>query len=220
MKPAPSVCELDHPLVRHHLSVLRSVDCDSEQFRSQIDRLAILLATEATRDLHTVKTEVVTPLETIGGERLSQKLALVPILRAGLGLVTPLLNMLPEAQVWHLGMYRDEATAQPVEYYCKLPTQNAADVAIVLDPMLATGGSIRAAIGALRRWGVPDIRVLSVIASPEGIEAVAAQFPEVRIFVCRVDRELNARKFILPGLGDAGDRLFNTAPEGGIERPR
>ena len=212
MMSAQSVRELDHPLVRHHLSVLRSVDSDSEQFRSQIDRLAILLAIEATGDLKTTAVEVATPLEVIRGQRLSQTLAVVPILRAGLGLVNPLLNMLPEAQVWHLGMYRDEATAQPVEYYCKLPQQNAAEVAIVLDPMLATGGSIRAAIAALQRWGVPDIRVLSVIASPEGIEAVQTQFPEVKIFVCRIDRELDARKFILPGLGDAGDRLFNTAP--------
>jgi uracil phosphoribosyltransferase len=143
-------------------------------------------------------------------QQISVRVALVPILRAGLGLVNPLLNLLPDAEVWHLGMYRDEATAKPVEYYCKLPAGGATDIAIVLDPMLATGGSTRMAIMTLKKWGVKDIRVFSVIAAQPGVDEVIREFPDVSIFVCQVDPELNQHKFIVPGLGDAGDRIFNT----------
>ena len=146
------------------------------------------------------------------GKELEPRIAIVPILRAGLGLVEPLQDLMPEAEVWHLGMYRDEETAQPVEYYCKLPPEDACDVGFVLDPMLATGGSVVSAIEALKRWGCPDIRVLSVIASKPGVERLRSAFPEVRIFVSAVDPELNKNKFIVPGLGDAGDRIFNTVP--------
>ena len=141
---------------------------------------------------------------------MAQRIGIVPILRAGLGLVEPVLQLLPDAAVWHLGMYRDETTAMPVEYYCKLPSGNAVDVGLVLDPMLATGGSIKAAVVALKRWGVQDIRVLSVIAARPGVEQFHHDFPEVKVFVVAIDEELKSHKFIVPGLGDAGDRMFNT----------
>ncbi len=210
MTQTENLHELDHPLVRCHMAVLRDCQSTSEQFRHQIDRLATFLAIEATRDLATVPIRVQTPLTETEGHQLAHSIALIPILRAGLGLINPVQTILPQAQVWHLGMYRDEKTAEPVEYYCKLPEDRAADVAIVLDPMLATGGSVRAAISTLQRWGTKDIRVMSVLAAPEGIEAVHSEFPNVKIYICKVDKCLDDRKFIIPGLGDAGDRMFNT----------
>lgn len=201
---------LNHPLVEHHLSILRAKDTPPSLFRYQIERLSMLLAYKVTESLPTQSMPIETPVAWMETQRLAARVALVPILRAGLGLVDPLLNLLPDAEVWHLGMYRDEATAKPVEYYCKLPEGGATDIAIVLDPMLATGGSTRMAIMTLKRWGVQDIRVFSVIAAQPGIDAVQAEFPEVSIFVCTVDPELNSHKFIVPGLGDAGDRIFNT----------
>ena len=144
------------------------------------------------------------------GYQLAARIAIVPILRAGLGLVEPILEMLPEAEVWHLGLYRDEKTAMPVEYYCKLPPGNPCDVGFVMDPMLATGGSVLSAIEALQRWGCPDIRVLSVLAAKPGLERLRHEFPNVKVFVCAIDPELNEHSFIVPGLGDAGDRIFNT----------
>ncbi|HEX6961772.1 MAG TPA: uracil phosphoribosyltransferase, partial [Lacipirellula sp.] len=134
----------------------------------------------------------------------------VPILRAGLGMVDPVLDLLPMAEVWHLGLYRDESTAQPVRYYDKLPPKRPVDVALILDPMLATGGSATAALMTLREWGVPQVKVLSLIAAQDGVDAVSTQFPEAQIYLCQIDPELNAQKFIVPGLGDAGDRIFNT----------
>jgi uracil phosphoribosyltransferase len=177
-----------------------------------VQRLASLLAYEATHDLTTCPVEIDTPLVRMTALQLSQRIGLVPILRAGLGMVDPVLDLLPDAEVWHLGLYRDEATARPVEYYSKLPAHSPVDVALVLDPMLATGGSVIAALQALGRWGVPKLKVLSVIAAPEGISNVAKACPEAQVFVCSIDRELNSRKFIVPGLGDAGDRSFNTLP--------
>ena len=172
----------------------------------------MLLAVKATEDLALEPRSVTTPLTQMQGKRLTGKIAIVPILRAGLGLVDPVLELLPDAQVWHLGMYRDEETAMPVEYYSKLPKVNPARVGFVLDPMLATGGSVRAAVSALKRWGVGDVRVLSVIAAREGIERFHAEHPDVRVYVAAVDEELNHHKYIVPGLGDAGDRIFNTVP--------
>jgi uracil phosphoribosyltransferase len=206
----PQVFLLDHPLAAHHLSILRDVQTPSAMFRQQIRLLAMLLAVRATQGLTLEESVVKTPLCTMTGARLKQRVAIVPILRAGIGLVEPVLELIPEAQVWHLGMYRDEATAQPVEYYSKLPKDNPVDVALVLDPMLATGGSIRAAVGAMKRWGVRDVRVLSVIAARDGIAIFHNEFPDVPIYVAAVDDELNPHKFIVPGLGDAGDRIFNT----------
>ncbi|MFO0011259.1 MAG: uracil phosphoribosyltransferase [Planctomycetota bacterium] len=206
------VYELDHPLAAHHLSILRDVATPSPLFRMQVRLLSMLLAVKATEDLALEPRSVTTPLTQMQGKRLTGKIAIVPILRAGLGLVDPVLELLPDAQVWHLGMYRDEETAMPVEYYSKLPKVNPARVGFVLDPMLATGGSVRAAVSALKRWGVGDVRVLSVIAAREGIERFHAEHPDVRVYVAAVDEELNHHKYIVPGLGDAGDRIFNTVP--------
>ena len=205
-----NVFELEHPLAAHHLSILRDTSTSPAQFRIQIRLLSMLLAVRATDDLLLTPYQVQTPLTEMSGKRMSQRIGIVPILRAGLGLVEPVLQLLPDAAVWHLGMYRDETTAEPVEYYCKLPSENAVDVGLVLDPMLATGGSIKAAVAALKRWGVQDIRVLSVIAARPGIEQFHQDFPDVKVFVAAIDEELNSHKFIVPGLGDAGDRMFNT----------
>jgi uracil phosphoribosyltransferase len=205
-----NVFELEHPLAAHHLSILRDTSTSPAQFRIQIRLLSMLLAVRATDDFLLTPFQVQTPLTEMSGKRISQRIGIVPILRAGLGLVEPVLQLLPDAAVWHLGMYRDETTAKPVEYYCKLPIGNAVDVGLVLDPMLATGGSIKAAVAALKRWGVQDIRVLSVIAARPGLEQFHQDFPDVKVFVAAIDEELNSHKFIVPGLGDAGDRMFNT----------
>ncbi len=205
-----TVIELRHPLVQHHLCQLRDRRTPPPEFRSLIQKLAVLLAYEATQDLELVEHAIETPLVAMQGRRLRQRISLVPILRAGLGLVEPILDLIPEAEVWHLGVYRDEATATPVEYYKKLPESAPTDVALVLDPMLATGGSALAALEALTTWGVPRIKLLAVIAAQAGITAVQNRYPQVAIHVCAIDAELNARKFIVPGLGDAGDRTFNT----------
>ena len=208
----PAIHEVAHPLIQHHLATLRDKATPPDEFRRLVKRLASLLAYEATRDLTTQTIEIETPLVRAEAQRLSQRIGIVPILRAGLGMVDPLLDLLPEAEVWHLGLYRDEVTAQPVEYYSKLPDHSPVDVALILDPMLATGGSAIVALQALRRWGVPKVKVLSLIAAPEGISNVTAACPEAQLFVCAIDQELNSRKFIVPGLGDAGDRSFNTVP--------
>lgn len=205
-----AVVEVSHPLVRHHLTVLRDKATPSSLFRLQIQRLASLLAYEATADLPLAPRHVETPITSMTGHKIGVGISLVPILRAGLGMVDPIQELIPEAEVWHLGMYRDEATSLPVEYYCKLPEGRPTQVGFVLDPMLATGGSVISAVEALQRWGCPDIRILSVIASRPGVERVQQEFPNVRIFVCVVDPELNENNFIVPGLGDAGDRIFNT----------
>ena len=202
--------QVQHPLIQHHVSRLRDVSTSPEEFRSCIRRLAELLAYEATQDLQLKDLEVTTPLTKMVGVQLAERIALVPILRAGLGMVEPVLDLIPTAEVWHLGLYRDEATARPVEYYSKLPESEPTDIALVLDPMLATGGSASAALSALQRWGVAKCKVLSVIGAPEGIAEVSRLFPDVDIHVCAVDEKLNSNKFIVPGLGDAGDRIFNT----------
>ena len=206
------VTAVDHPLVKHHLARLRDRDTPPAEFRALVQRLAVLLAYEATKDLQLANVEVQTPLTTTAGQVLQQRIGVVPILRAGLGMVDPVLDLIPNAEVWHLGLYRDEETAQPVEYYSKLPSASPVDVALVLDPMLATGGSAASALAALKRWGVPRLKLLSLIAAPEGIAALEAEFPEARIYVCAIDERLNDQKFIVPGLGDAGDRSFNTVP--------
>lgn len=206
----PNAHEVQHPLIQHHLAKLRDKKTPPDEFRRLIQRLASLLAYEATRELGTCSREIETPLMPMSVQQLSQRIGLVPILRAGLGMVDPVLDLLPEAEVWHLGLYRDEETAKPVEYYSKLPATRPVDVALVLDPMLATGGSIIAALQALQRWGVKSLKVLSLIAAPEGIRNVTEACPDAQVFVCSIDRELNSRKFIVPGLGDAGDRSFNT----------
>ena len=204
------VIEVTHPLIQHHLVRLRDKSTPPVEFRLLTGRLAVLLAYEATKDLETTSVSVESPLTQTTGNVLNQRVGLVPILRAGLGMVDPVLNLMPDAEVWHLGLYRDEETARPVEYYSKIPLHQPIDVALILDPMLATGGSACAALATLRNRNVPKIKLLSVIASQDGIENVAAEFPATPIYVCAIDPELNSNKFIVPGLGDAGDRIFNT----------
>ena len=212
-KPRMSgIFEVQHPLIQNHLSKLRDVGTPPQEFRVLVQRLAVLLAYEATKDLELSPAHVQTPLAVTTGQVLSQRIGLIPILRAGLGMVDPVLNLIPGAEVWHLGVYRDEATATPVEYYSRLQGSNPVDVALVLDPMLATGGSAVAALATLKEWGVPQVKLLAVIAAREGIDEVFSQFPDTQIFVCAIDPELNAKKYIVPGLGDAGDRIFNTQP--------
>lgn len=202
--------EVGHPLIDHHLQLLRDERTSPGDFRRSARLLATLLAFEATRDLETVETTVRTPLETTSGRRLAQRVGLVPVLRAGLLMVDPLLDLIPDAEVWHLGIFRDESTAQPVYYYDKVPTDRPVDVALVLDPMLATGGTVCVVVDRLRAWGVPRIEIVSLIAAPEGIAMVRRRHPDIRIRTCAVDRHLDHRKYIVPGLGDAGDRGFNT----------
>jgi uracil phosphoribosyltransferase len=201
---------LDHPLVAHHLAALRDASTPPAEFRRLVQRLTAFLASAATQDLSLQPCTIQTPLATMQAQRLADRIGLVPILRAGLTMVEPLLELLPEAEVWHLGLYRDEATAQPVEYYRKLPAGQPVDVAVILDPMLATGGSLLAAYAALREWGVPRVKVCSLIASQTGVATLAAGAPELELFVCAIDANLNEQKFIVPGLGDAGDRSFHT----------
>jgi uracil phosphoribosyltransferase len=201
---------IKHPLVEHHVTRMRRKQTRPSEFRDLVRRLAALMAYEATQDLPTKPYQVETPLKKAEGVQVRGRIGLVPILRAGLGMVDPVLDLLPMAEVWHLGLYRDESTAQPVRYYDKLPPNRPVDVALVLDPMLATGGSATAALMTLRQWGVPRVKVLSLIAAQAGVANVAAQFPEAQLYVCQIDAELNAQKFIVPGLGDAGDRIFNT----------
>ncbi len=202
--------EVRHPLIQNHLSALRDAATGPAEFRLLIQRLAVLLAYEATKDLLVEPIQVKTPLAVTAGHRLGQRIGLIPILRAGLGMVDPLLHLLPAAEVWHLGLYRDENTAQPVEYYSKISNTVPVDVALILDPMLATGGSAGVALSTLRDAGVKSVKLLSVIASRDGIAEVESSFPETQIYVCAVDDTLNEQKFIVPGLGDAGDRIFNT----------
>lgn len=204
------VFEANHPLIHHHLASLRDKTTPPSEFRALVGRLAGLLAYEATKDLQVGSTTITTPLTDTECSTLTQRIGIVPILRAGLGMVDPVLNFIPTAEVWHLGLYRDEKTAQPVEYYQKLPETDPVDVALVLDPMLATGGSATVAIRTLERWGVKTIKLCAMIAAAPGIEEVQRQCPETQIYVCTIDPELNSNKFIVPGLGDAGDRIFNT----------
>ncbi|QHI69505.1 uracil phosphoribosyltransferase [Tichowtungia aerotolerans] len=204
-----TVTELNHPLVQHHLTHLRDSRTSPHIFRAQVRRLAILLAEQVCRDLPLKTKQIETPLEPMDGKVLSSRIGLVPILRAGLGMTDALLDLLPTAEVWHLGFYRDEETLQPVEYYQKF-SSSPPDVVFVLDPMLATGGSASESINMIKKWGASDIRMLSIIAAPEGIARVRKKHPDVPIFVCGIDRGLNNAAYILPGLGDAGDRIFNT----------
>lgn len=204
------VFEVQHPLIACHLTRLRDRSTPPSEFRQLVNRLASLLAYEATKDLRAESITVQTPLAKAEGKRLTQRIGLIPILRAGLGMVDPVLELIPTAEVWHLGLYRDEETAKPVKYYAKLPAERPVDVALILDPMLATGGSVVAALTTLRDWGVPQVKLLSLIAAEEGVKLVESIFPDSQIYVCQIDPDLNDRKFIVPGLGDAGDRIFNT----------
>jgi uracil phosphoribosyltransferase len=204
------VYESKHPLVKHKLALLRSVDTKPKKFRELIRELTMLLCYEATADLQVREIAVQTPMGTAGGSALSDKIGLVPILRAGLGMVHGIWEMMPGAEVWHIGLYRDERTLKPVSYYNKLPTAPTVQVCLVLDPMLATGGSAVATVDILKRWGAERIKFVGILAAPEGIQALRAAHPDVPIYVAQIDSHLNDIGFIVPGLGDAGDRQFGT----------
>ena len=208
----PSPILVEHPLIKRHVTELRSTTTPPADFRNLVSRLAALLAYEATKDLNLMPVEVETPMAKTTGHQLSESIGIVPILRAGLGMVEPVLDFLPSAEVWHLGLYRDESTAEPVEYYSRLSDGHPVDVALVLDPMLATGGSAIAALETLKRWGAKRTKILSIIASEFGIQRIAEESADTQVYVCAIDPILNDDKFIVPGLGDAGDRIFNTYP--------
>ena len=204
------VHESKHPLVRHKLTFLRQTDTGVRRFQELVWELSALLAYEALADLTLAETTVTTPLDRAAGHVIAERVALVPILRAGLGMVDPIWNLIPDAQVGHIGLYRDEETLRPVEYYCKLPQANQVDVCLLLDPMLATGGSTTAACNILKGHGIARIKFVGLIAAPEGIAQVQSAHPDIDIHVAAVDCCLNDRGYIVPGLGDAGDRLFGT----------
>jgi uracil phosphoribosyltransferase len=206
-----NVTVVDHPLVQHKCSVLRDIKTGPKEFRELVKELAMLMAYEATREFGLAETTVTTPItETTTRVLAGKKVAVVPILRAGLGMVDGILELIPAAKVGHIGLYRDPETLQPVEYYCKLPEDIGERDVMIVDPMLATGGSASAAVQFLRERGAKSIRLLSIISAPEGIKAVSDADPNVRIYVCTVDSHLNEHGYIVPGLGDAGDRLYGT----------
>jgi uracil phosphoribosyltransferase len=207
---ATNIFPSQHPLVVHKLTKLRDIRTDPKKFRELIREISALLTYEATQDLRTEAVEVKTPMgQTTGGE-LSEKVGLVPILRAGLGMVEGVWGLMPTAEVWHIGLYRDERTLQPVEYYNKLPIEPTVSVCLILDPMLATGGSAVATVDILKEWGVKKIKFVGLIAAPEGIELMQENHPDVPIHLAAIDDHLNEVGFIVPGLGDAGDRQFGT----------
>lgn len=199
-----------HPLVRHKLTKLRDEHTEPKKFRELVRELAALLTYEATIDLATRRVQVQTPMAGTQGDYLEEKIGLIPILRAGLGMVEGVWELMPSAEVWHIGMYRDEHTLKPVAYYNKLPVQPTVAVCLILDPMLATGGSAVACVDILKQWGVTKIKFVGLIAAPEGIQRLHGVHPDVPIHIAAIDDHLNEHGYIIPGLGDAGDRLFGT----------
>jgi len=200
----------NHPLVKHKLTMLRDMKTEHKRFRELVREIAILLAYEATSDMTLRDVNVTSPLGWAAGHVLQEKIGLVPVLRAGLGMLDGILEMMPSAEVWHIGLFRDEETLRPVEYYNKLPVSPTVDVCLVLDPMLATGGSAVAVMNILKEWGARRIKFMGIIAAPEGVERLTRTHPDVPIYVAAVDERLNEGGFIVPGLGDAGDRQFGT----------
>ena len=202
---------LDHPLLKHKVSILRDISTGTNEFRALIEEIAMLMGYEALRDLPTEDIQVTTPIETCLTPVISgKKLAIVPILRAGLGMVSGILALVPSAKVGHIGLYRDEVTHEPHEYYCKLPIQIEARTIVVVDPMLATGGSASDAISLIKQHGGKNIKFMAIIAAPEGLEKLSSDHPDIQIYVAQLDRCLNENAYICPGLGDAGDRIFGT----------
>ncbi len=207
----PNVHLLDHPLIQHKLTFIRDQNTGSKEFRELVEELAMLMAYEVTRNLALEEIEIQTPVGPAKSQVIAgKKLGVIPILRAGLGMVNGMLRLIPAAKVGHIGLYRDPATLKPVEYYAKLPSDIAERDLFVLDPMLATGGSAVAAIDYLKRQGAQSIRFVCLIAAPEGIAALHSAHPEIEIYAAAVDQRLNDHAYIVPGLGDAGDRLFGT----------
>jgi len=202
---------MDHPLIQHKIGIIRREETGSKDFRTLVSEIAMLMCYEATRDLKLADVEIDTPIcKTTVKELKGKKLAVVPILRAGLGMVDGMLAMIPAAKVGHIGLYRDPETLEPVEYYCKLPADCANREVFVVDPMLATGGSAIAAIQMLKDKGVKSIRFMCIIAAPEGVKALTDAHPDVDLYIGALDDHLNEHKYIVPGLGDAGDRIFGT----------
>ncbi len=210
----PNLHVSQHPAVRHKLGILRDEATEPKKFREVVRELSWLLGYEALADAHTQPIEIRTPIETMAAEELADRIGLIPILRAGLGMVDAMLELMPTAEVWHLGLFRDEKTLRPVEYYNKLPNSTTIDLCLILDPMLATGGSATAAIEVLKKWGAVRIKLVNLIAAPEGVDAVLKAHPEVEIYTAALDRQLNEKGYIMPGLGDAGDRQFGTGGAG------
>ncbi|MCG6989120.1 MAG: uracil phosphoribosyltransferase [Gemmatimonadetes bacterium] len=207
----PNLTVIDHPLIRHKLHLLRDRTTPKKLFRELVDEIATLMAYEVTRDLVEEEVQVETPLERTKGRRIAgKKLVIVPVLRAGLGMVEGVLRLIPSARVGHVGMSRDEESLQPMEYYFKVPAQSEVRRFIIVDPMLATGGSAAAAIEGLKGRGADDITLMCIVAAPEGVRRLGRDHPDVPVFTAALDRELNDHGYILPGLGDAGDRLFGT----------
>ncbi|MFV1949818.1 MAG: uracil phosphoribosyltransferase [Anaerolineales bacterium] len=200
----------NHPLVSHKLTRLRDKTTKSKKFRELTREISALLAYEATADLETAPRSVETPLSIADGVELKQTIGLVPILRSGLGMVEGIWGLMPSAEVWHIGLYRDESTLQPVQYYNKLPLEPTVSVCLVLDPMLATGGSAVATVDILKDWGVQKIKFIGILAAPEGVEAMQIAHPDVPLHLAVIDKHLNEHGYIVPGLGDAGDRQFGT----------
>ena len=201
---------MTHPLIQHKLALIRNKDASGKEFRETVSEIATLLCYDAARDLRTREVQVETPITTAHCRVLADKIAIVPILRAGLGMVEGVENLIPTARVGHIGLYRDPQTLEPVEYYCKLPEHIDQHQVFVLDPMLATGGSAKAAIGFLKKHGAKNIKFLCIIAAPEGLSALHEAHPDVEIICAGLDEKLNDHGYIVPGLGDAGDRIFGT----------
>lgn len=205
-----NVYESQHPLVKHKLTLLRDKDTDARKFRELVREISLLLAYEATQDLAIEPKMIETPMGSTTGAVLKERVGLIPILRAGLGMVEGVWEMMPGSEVWHIGLFRDERTLQPVQYYNKLPVSPTVQICIVLDPMLATGGSATATVDILKEWGAQHIKFMGLIAAPEGIKALHNAHPDVDIHLAAVDEKLNDIGYIVPGLGDAGDRQFGT----------
>ena len=217
MAQSPTVHVSQHPAVLHKLAILRDEATEPKKFREVVRELSWLLGYEALADARVRPLTIRTPIEETEAAELGERIGLVPILRAGLGMVDAMLELMPTAQVWHLGLFRDERTLRPVEYYNKLPDSASVDLCLILDPMLATGGSATAAIEVLKRWGAVTpvrIKLVNLIAAPEGVEAVTSAHPDVEIHCAALDRQLNEKGYIMPGLGDAGDRQFGTGSSG------
>jgi uracil phosphoribosyltransferase len=212
-----NIFQSTHPLVQHKLALLRDVKTEPKRFRELVREVTWLLLYEATEDLIPVEHPVTTPMSSAIGKVLVEEIAFVPILRAGLTMVDPAMEMIPTAQIWHIGLYREEETLRPIEYYTNVPKKATAEVAFILDPMLATGGSAVAAVDILKKSGVRNIKFVGLIAAPEGIERLSSIYPDVPIHIAAIDQGLNDMGYIVPGLGDAGDRLFGT---GDVLSPR
>lgn len=201
----------EHPLVKHKLTLLRDVKTDYRQFRELVRELTLLLTYEATQDMEVSTKTVETPMGQANGLEVSETIGLVPIMRAGMGMVDGIMELLPSVQVWHIGLFRDEETLRPVQYYNKLPDEPTVQICLVLDPMLATGGSAIATIDILKKWGAKRIKYIGLLGAPEGVDALSNAHPDVPIHLAHLDEKLNEIGYIVPGLGDAGDRMYGTA---------